>query len=106
MCCSFAHALVFCNAKPGQNGLRNYRSLPVSELATFFNMGGYAMYVWPSMALTFFVLLANVWFSKRQLKKVLRETAIRSKAHAQKKAERHTDDAQNDSVNNNAQQTP
>ncbi len=62
----------------------------MTELANFFHMGGYAWYVWPSMAITFVVLLANVWFSKRQFKSVLRETATRSKALAQKHAQRRS----------------
>ena len=28
--------------------------------ANFFNMGGYAFYVWPSYVITFFVIAANV----------------------------------------------
>lgn len=35
--------------------------------AEFFNMGGYAMYVWPSFGLALIVLTANVvWAMKRK----------------------------------------
>lgn len=43
---------------------------PVDKLVEFFHMGGYAWYVWPSYALTFVVLMANVFWSSRQLRTV------------------------------------
>jgi len=49
-------------------------------------MGGYAMYVWPSILITLVVLIANVWLSKLQYKRVVHETKIRVNALAQKKA--------------------
>jgi len=47
-------------------------------------MGGYAIYVWPSFILSFIVLLANVWWSKAQLQRVMRDTAKKTAARAAK----------------------
>jgi len=58
----------------------------VTDLQTFFHMGGYALYVWPSFLISFLVLLANVMYSKSQYKRVVRETAKRAEALAQKKS--------------------
>jgi len=55
----------------------------VSEIASFFHMGGYAVYVWPSFLISFLVLLANVLVSRAQFKRTLRETAVRAKARAE-----------------------
>lgn len=52
----------------------------MSDLESFLHMGGYAMYVWPSFALSALVILANVYFSRREYKKVVRETVRRHKA--------------------------
>jgi len=38
----------------------------------FFNMGGYAFYVWTSYALTFIVLLANIVSPIMQRKKAIK----------------------------------
>jgi heme exporter protein D len=32
----------------------------MSDVSTFFHMGGYALYVWPAYGLTLLVLAANV----------------------------------------------
>ncbi len=40
-------------------------------MSEFFAMGGYAMYVWPSFALTAIVMLANVYATLSQRKKVI-----------------------------------
>ena len=37
----------------------------------FFAMGGYAIYVWPSFALTTVVMLANIFFALRKRKRVI-----------------------------------
>jgi len=37
----------------------------------FFNMGGYAFFVWSSYALTFIVVLANIVLPIRHRKKVI-----------------------------------
>lgn len=58
----------------------------MSDVATFFHMGGYAMYVWPSFLITFIVIFANVLFSRAQLKRVVHTTAVRAKARAESKA--------------------
>jgi len=55
----------------------------VSEIASFFHMGGYAVYVWPSFLISFLVLLANVLVSRAQFKRTLHETAVRAKARAE-----------------------
>ena len=57
-------------------------------MAEFFNMGGYAAYVWPSFGITLLVLCANVWFARNQLKRVTRETAKRSAMARAKKQSR------------------
>jgi heme exporter protein D len=38
----------------------------------FFNMGGYAFYVWTSYALTFIILLANIVSPIMQRKKAIK----------------------------------
>jgi len=57
----------------------------VSEVAAFFHMGGYAAYVWPSLLISLVVLLANVYLSRIQYKRVLLQTARRAKARADSK---------------------
>ncbi len=42
-------------------------------MSEFFNMGGYAMYVWPSYGLTLIVLLLNWWLPYYQHKQNLRK---------------------------------
>jgi heme exporter protein D len=37
----------------------------MKELSDFFNMGGYAGYVWPSYVLTFAVVVLNVVWARR-----------------------------------------
>ncbi len=34
--------------------------MPFTSLHQFLHMGGYAAYVWPAYAITFFVLIVNV----------------------------------------------
>lgn len=58
----------------------------MSDMATFFHMGGYALYVWPALLITLVVLLANVFVSRMQYKRVLTETAMRAKARAESKS--------------------
>lgn len=55
----------------------------MSELTDFFHMGGYAAYVWPAFFITFIVLLGNVLISRAQYNRVLRDTAMRSRARAE-----------------------
>lgn len=50
------------------------------SLSDFFNMGGYAAFVWPSYALAFFVLLFNVvqpWLFEKGIRRKLRRAAQR-----------------------------
>ena len=52
----------------------------MSEMARFFDMGGYALYVWSAYGLVAVVLAANVagpWFRQRRL---LRRLAARVSA--------------------------
>ena len=37
-------------------------------MTEFLNMGGYALYVWPSYGLGFLVLALNLFFARRQSK--------------------------------------
>jgi heme exporter protein D len=39
----------------------------MSGLSGFFNMGGYAAYVWPSYVLTFIVVVLNIVWARRLL---------------------------------------
>jgi heme exporter protein D len=39
----------------------------MKELAEFFDMGGYAAYVWPSYVLTLAVVVLNIVWAKRLL---------------------------------------
>jgi heme exporter protein CcmD len=39
----------------------------MSALAHFFDMGGYAAYVWPSYGIAFLLLGLNVWWAHRAL---------------------------------------
>lgn len=43
------------------------------SLAAFFNMGGYAFFVWLAYGVTFVCLLALVWQTSRQKNKVLKQ---------------------------------
>ena len=39
----------------------------MKELADFFDMGGYAAFVWPSYALTLIVVVLNIVWARRLL---------------------------------------
>jgi heme exporter protein CcmD len=45
-------------------------------MSEFWSMGGYARFVWPSYALTFAVVLLNVYWARRALRRA-REDARR-----------------------------
>ena len=49
----------------------------MSPLADFFDMGGYAAYVWPSYALTLFVVVLNIVWARRLLVKSREEARRR-----------------------------
>ena len=49
-------------------------------MAEFFQMGGYAAFVWPSYALTGVVLWLNWYLPRKQHDKVLRQLKRRIKA--------------------------
>lgn len=42
-------------------------------MSEFFNMGGYAMYVWSSFGITFLIILLNLLQPLLQHRKALRE---------------------------------
>jgi heme exporter protein D len=44
-------------------------------MSEFFAMGGYAEYVWPSYALAFIVLAANIIVPMQQRKKIVTDIA-------------------------------
>ncbi len=46
-------------------------------LSEFFDMGGYAAYVWPSYALTFAVVVLNIVWARRLLAKSREEARRR-----------------------------
>jgi heme exporter protein D len=40
----------------------------MSALGNFFDMGGYAPYLWPSYGITFLVLGLNIWWALKALR--------------------------------------
>jgi heme exporter protein CcmD len=42
----------------------------MTEASGFWEMGGYARYVWPSVVLTLVVLGWNVWSAQREFRRV------------------------------------
>jgi heme exporter protein CcmD len=53
------------------------------NLQSFLEMSGYAAYVWPCYALTFAVLLWNLWSARRSL----RDEILRAKRRLQTQGE-------------------
>ena len=49
-------------------------------MAEFFQMGGYAAFVWPSYALTMLVLWLNWYLPRKQHEKLVRQLERRRKA--------------------------
>lgn len=49
----------------------------MKELSDFFDMGGYAAYVWPSYALTFIVVILNIVWARRLLARSRKEAQRR-----------------------------
>jgi heme exporter protein D len=49
----------------------------MSNLSEFFDMGGYAAYVWPSYALTLIVVVLNIVWARRLLAKSREEARRR-----------------------------
>jgi heme exporter protein D len=58
------------------------------SLADFFNMGGYAFYVWLSYGITIFSLGTLVFFSMRQKRKILTEISKKMQREERLKANR------------------
>jgi heme exporter protein D len=54
----------------------------MSALATFFAMGGYALYVWPSYAVFMLVLLADYFAPRLRQRRLLRELQRRQARHS------------------------
>ncbi|HEY1890071.1 MAG TPA: heme exporter protein CcmD [Steroidobacteraceae bacterium] len=46
-------------------------------MSAFFNMGGYAAYVWPSYAVTFAVVALNIIWARRLLERSRKEALQR-----------------------------
>ena len=46
-------------------------------MSEFFAMGGYAFYVWTSYALVFAIIVLNVWWAQRSLKRALADARRR-----------------------------
>lgn len=44
-------------------------------MAEFFHMGGYALYVWPSLGIALVVLLLNVLLPMQKHREILRKAA-------------------------------
>jgi heme exporter protein CcmD len=40
----------------------------MTEVSSFWQMGGYARYVWPSVVLTLAVLAWNIWSAQREFR--------------------------------------
>lgn len=54
-------------------------------MSEFFQMGGYAFYVWMSYGLTLLVLIANIiapWQHQRELLKMITRRVRRNQRHA------------------------
>ncbi len=51
----------------------NTREIIMSTLTNWFNMGGYAGYVWPAYGAVLFVFVGHVLYAKQQKKRVLRD---------------------------------
>jgi heme exporter protein D len=49
----------------------------MNSVSEFFDMGGYAAYVWPSYALTFIVVVLNIVWARRLLAKSREEVRRR-----------------------------
>jgi heme exporter protein CcmD len=49
----------------------------VKGLSDFFDMGGYAVYVWPSYALTLIVVVLNIVWARRLLARSRKEARRR-----------------------------
>jgi heme exporter protein D len=49
----------------------------MNSLSEFFDMGGYAAYVWPSYVLTFTVVVLNIVWARRLLAKSREEARRR-----------------------------
>ncbi|MCG9698481.1 heme exporter protein CcmD [Shewanella sp. Isolate11] len=58
------------------------------SLADFFNMGGYAFYVWLSYGITAFSLATLIFISARQKRKILTEIAKKMQREDRLKANR------------------
>ena len=60
-------------------------------LSEFFNMGGYAVFVWSSYGLALAVLLINWWLPYQQHKQNLRKLTRRFKADQRKQEMKEND---------------
>lgn len=58
----------------------------MKELADFFDMGGYAAYVWPSYVLTLGVAVLNIVWARRFLAKSREEARRRLAGRASREA--------------------
>ena len=54
------------------------------NMEEFFNMGGYAFYVWTSYGIALFILVANIIAPIRQRKKLLNGIARTAKRRARR----------------------
>ncbi len=52
-------------------------------MSEFFNMGGYAIYVWPSYGLAAIILWLNWYLPKRQHKQVLQQLKRRNRSRSE-----------------------
>ncbi|MEX1036520.1 MAG: heme exporter protein CcmD [Sneathiella sp.] len=57
----------------------------VNQIATFFDMGGYGLFVWPCFGLSAIVLLALYFRSHQKLKAVKRELSVVEGRRSQKR---------------------
>ncbi|MGH8284858.1 MAG: heme exporter protein CcmD [Steroidobacteraceae bacterium] len=52
-------------------------------MSEFFSMGGYARFVWPSYAVTFAVVLLNVYWARRAFRRAREEARRRMAAQGE-----------------------
>ena len=48
----------------------------MDQVATYFDMGGYGLFIWPCFAISAFVLLVLYVLSRRRMKTVEQELAV------------------------------
>ncbi|MFC4271991.1 heme exporter protein CcmD [Sneathiella chungangensis] len=56
-------------------------------MATFFDMGGYGLFIWPCFVISAIVLLALYFLSRQRLKRVERELSVMESRRGERRRE-------------------